>query len=485
MAIIQNEAGDFFGAQETSIRALKLLNHHKKTDFNCLTSVYNLLGNTSIELKYNMLAVNYLKQALYFDQNSKYKPRILNNQALAYQRLGQYSQALKIYKQILSQEKDSIEYARFLSNSAKTRWLQNKNHNPVQQFLQALHIRKFNNDEWGLNASYAHLADYYTQAKPDSALYYAKNMYQIAQKLSSAGDQLEALQKLIILSPPTAIKKYFEIYTRMNDSLQNNRNAAKNQFAIIRYESEKSKADNLILQKDNTEKRYQIIKREVLLASGFFLFIAVAIIAILWYKKRQQKMELEKQHAIQDNQLKTSKKVHDVVANGLYRVMSEMENQPDIDREWIIDRIEGLYEKSRDISYEQPELNQDQFNEKISALLTSFATKDTKIITVGNTSTLWNHVNSHTRFELEHVLQELMVNMKKHSKANTVVIKFEHQRNNIHIFYTDNGVGIAEDKTFNNGLKNTVSRIDAIGGKLTFDTKLEKGLKIHITSPVS
>jgi len=196
-------------------------------------------------------------------------------------------------------------------------------------------------------------------------------------------------------------------------------------------------------------------------------------------------MELEKQQAIQQNQLKTSKKVHDVVANGLYRVMSEMENQPDIDRELIIDRIEDLYEKSRDISYDKPELNKHQFNEKISTLLTSFATLSTKIIIVGNNAPMWEKVSLNAQYELEHILQELMVNMKKHSQADTVVIKFVQEKNSISIFYTDNGVGMAESKNFNNGLNNTVSRIDAIGGTVTFETKLEKGLKIYISVPVS
>lgn len=485
MAMIQANKGDYFGSQESSMRALRLLKESDSTHWSSFGSCYNQLGLTCMELKRYSLAIAYFDKAIPFLKDRSHLMIALNNKALAYQKLNQYGQSIKIYSQILAQNTDRVQYARVLSNMAKTKWLENPRYNAAPQLLKALNIRREEKTDWGLNASYSHLADYYTPTKPDSALFYAENMYQVAQKLNSADDQIEALQKLIILSPSAAIKKYFEIYKRLNDSLQTSRNTAKNQFAIIRYESEKSKADNLLLQKDNTEKRYQIIKREVLLASGFLLFIATGIIALLWYKKRQQKMELDKQHAIQENQLKTSKKVHDVVANGLYRVMSEMENQPDIDRELIIDKIEDLYEKSRDISYEKPELNPKQFNEKISDLLSSFATPSTKVMIVGNKPILWENVNVHTRFELEHVLQELMVNMRKHSKADTVVVKFEQQRKNINISYTDNGVGMADDIILNNGLKNTVSRIDAISGKLTFETKLESGLKIHISFPVS
>ncbi|WP_316797377.1 ATP-binding protein [Pedobacter agri] len=485
MSMIQANKGDYYGSQESSINALKLLKEKNKTHWSSVGSCYNQLGLNSIVFKQYNLAIAYFNSALKFFNHRDEITMVLNNKALAYQKLKQYPEALKIYNHILAQKINRNEYARFLSNAARTQWLANSEYNAAAQMLKALNIRKAENNDWGLNASYSHLADYYTMSKPDSALFFAENMYEVAKKLKSADDQLEALDKLIKLSPAAATKKYFDIYQNLNDSLQTARNAAKNQFAVVRYESEKSKADNLILQKDNTEKRYQIIKREILLASGFLLFAAASVIAFLWYKKRHQKMELDKESAIQENKLKTSKKVHDVVANGLYRVMSEMENQPEIDRESIIDKIEILYEKSRDISYDKPELDEQPFQHKISEILTSFATPQTKVIIVGNTNTLWVKVPTNVLYELEQILQELMVNMKKHSGATTVVLKFDQEVNQVNIFYTDDGIGMPEEKIFNNGWKNTVSRIEGIGGKLTFETKLEKGLKVHISFPVS
>ena len=82
--------------------------------------------------------------------------------------------AIKIFQHIVngSKTKDK-EYSRALSNYALTQWLQNPNHNPVPELKEALNIRLKEKDLWGLNASYSHLADYYTQKKPDSALIYA------------------------------------------------------------------------------------------------------------------------------------------------------------------------------------------------------------------------------------------------------------------------------------------------------------------------
>ena len=71
------------------------------------------------------------------------------------------------------------------------------------------------------------------------------------------------------------------------------------------------------------------------------------------------------------------------------------------------------------------------------------------------------------------------------SQASDVVIRFEQAQEKINIHYTDNGVGIFGKVQPNNGLTNTGTRIEAIGGTIIFDTKVEKGLKIQISFPVS
>lgn len=484
MAFIQSDAGDYYGAQESAMQSLKHLNEKNKKHSDCLASNYNELGMTSFNLKRYKPALSYYDQALKYATDTTFRSTILNNKAVAYQKLGDYRKAISIYESIIPRYKDHPkEFARALSNITRTRWLQQPTFNAAPHLLTALAIRKKENDEWGKNASYSHLSDYYAKKLPDSAIIFAKQMYNVALKLSSPDDQLEALQKLIKLSPSAQTKRYFDTYQGLADSLQTARNASKNQFAIVRYESEKNKADNLLLQRENSEKRIQILTREFLLGLAILLFLASSVIAILWYKKRHQRMMLETENAVRDSQLKTSKRVHDVVANGLYRVMIEIENQGEVDKEHILDKIEDLYEKSRDISYEKPTLNYDNFQEKLSSILKSFATTETKIIIAGNTVGLWHNVSPIVKYELENVLQELMVNMKKHSSASNVAIRFESVGDEIHIRYTDDGVGMQEGQQFKNGLRNTGNRMEFVKGAITFDTRTDKGLRILISFP--
>ncbi len=486
MAVIQSDAGDYFGSQESLLQSLKYLDEQKEKDHNCLLSDYNELGSSSLNLKNYDAAIAYYDLALKFARDEAYKTIALNNKAVAYQKKGQYTQAIAIYRAVIDKsKKNKKEYARILSNLAKVQWLQDTSYYAAPGLLQALQIRKEIKDDWGLNASYAHLSDYYASSQPDSALLYAIKMYTIAQQLNSPDDELEALQKLLILSPSKYLKQYFIRYQNLNDSVQTARNTAKNQFALIRYDAEKNKSDNLRLQKDNTEKRIQILKQRIIILGICCIIIACAVIVVIWYRKRKQQMLWESQNAIRENQLKTSQKVHDVVANGLYRIIAEIEHGDTIEKEQLLDKMEVLYDQSRDISYETPARIHTDFGETIAALLAAFATSSTKILVVGNHKVPWSDVQNRAKKELEHILQELMVNMKKHSGAQNVVVKFEQQGNVLKVLYTDDGVGLPPTFQYGNGLTNTVSRITGIGGRIIFDTSTITGLKIEIYIPIA
>lgn len=484
MAVIQSEAGDYFGSQESLLTSLEFLDVSKETNTNCLSSNYNELGLNSISLKHYDAAIVFFNSAWNTSKENNFKLVIWNNKALAYQKKGAYAQAIKIYKAIGPQiNRDKTAFARLLTNMANTKWLQDPGYHAAPELLSALEIRKRTNDLWGQNSSYAHLADYYTRLQPDSAFLFATKMYAVASQLNSPDDQLEALQKLIRVGPVDMVKEYFKIYQQLDDSVQTARSTARNQFALIRYDAEKNKAENLRLQKGNAESKLQLLKQYIFLSITLALLIGGSVTAFFWYRKRKRRLELEAQHAVQESQLKLSKKVHDVVANGLYRMMSEVENQVQVDKDLLLDKIEVLYERSRDISYEVPQVEYPAFHKKIAELLLSFATPQTKVVLVGNDEAFWIKTGMQAKQEIETVLQELMVNMKKHSVASNVVLRFEVQAGIHHIHYTDDGVGMKEDVVYKNGLRNTGNRIKAIHGQLIFDTQTSKGLYIQLSFP--
>lgn len=480
MGRIQSEAGDYFGSQESLSMSLKYLDTANEKHRQCLAANYNELGLTSISLKNYTAAIGYFNRVGFF--NDKEDQWILfNNKALAYQEKGEYNSAINIYKNIIGQTKQPRTYARILTNMATTKWLADPRYQPLPDFRKALAIRVREKDSWGLNSSYLHLADYYAAYQTDSAIFYANRLYAIARELASPDDELQALEKLIRLGSPLRVKPYFTRYHQLNDSLQTTRNAAKNQFAFIRYEVEKNKADKLTLQQENTAKQNQILKQWVVI----YFALSVIVVLIWWYRKRRQLQEVEKQNAIQEHRLKTSKRVHDALANDMYRIMKKIQNEPLLDRDWLVDNIDDVYERARDISYDIVKDQEENYHGKLSERLTSFSTDETRVVLVGNGEEFWNKVNAAQKFELKYILQELMVNMKKHSRATDVVLKFEIENNQRLISYLDNGIGLPPNAPHKNGLTNTGNRINSIGGTITFDSSEGKGLKIQLSFPVA
>lgn len=482
MGIISEGKGDYFGAQELSLNALAYFDHENKDQFVFLRSNFNNLGIATHQLGDYKNSLDFYNSAIFFSTDSLDTRVYLNNKALIYQKTRNYKAALQIYNQLFKvASKNKEEYARVLTNISYTRWLQNANYNPVSDYLKALKIRKEEKDLWGLNASYSHLSDYYATKITDSAVVYANQMYQIARQLDSPDDQLEALQKLIKLSSPKATKQYFEIYQRFNDSLQTVRSAAKNQFALIRYETEKHKADFLRAQSENIQKQNDILKQYI--ALGILLIMLIS--GYFWYKKRKKILQQEKELEVKNTELKYVKKIHDRVANRVYHVMSEVENSNGFDRDILLDKLEVLYNISRDISYESKELNVEaNYAEQLSEMLQSYSSLAREILIVGNEEELWENTNNSSKEELFYIFQELMTNMKKHSKAETVIMKFHRTVDEIYISYTDNGVGI-KDVAKKNGLTNTENRIKSIRGTITFDNTLKKGLGINLSFPFS
>lgn len=476
-AIILTDRGDYYGGQELSLKARQYFDENNIKQYGYICSNYNNLGIASNNLKDYNNAIKFYDLAIKFSDTELNKYTYYKNKANTYKDQKNYIKAIQLYQDILPQVKNTDKkiYARLLSNFENVRFLNNPLYNPEQKLLEAIEMQKQINDKWGQNAGYSHLTDYYTDKDLSKALLYAERMYKIANEIKSPADRLDALKKITVLDSKNRLNS-FKTYTYLADSIQAEKDKSDNKFAFIRYDVEKVKADN-------AEKENQLLLQYLLSA----LLIAAIVIIIVLYKKRQKRLHQENEIKLKNDQLRISKRVHDVVANGIYQVMTKIENQEDFDKENALDELEFVYEKSRDISYEKPdpENNKKEYKEKISTLIASFKNEVTETYTVGNEHEIWLGVSQSSFDEVYQILRELLVNVKKHSQASRVIFKFEKIDNMVKIQYTDNGIGIPGDMIYKNGLTNTGTRIAAIHGAIIFDNESEKGLKINISFPVS
>ncbi len=472
MAIIQNYAGDFYGSRESGLAAIKYLN--KKSDSLEIVGNFNNLGIACQNLRDYKRAAEFYDNAAEF-ATPKAKLTLLNNKAISYVYNKNYIFGINIFKRLLKSPyigKDTL-YSKVYDNLAYANFLKNSNYNSEKDLIKALEIRTRIKDYDGLNASLLHLTEYYEKKDPSQALIYAKENLKIAKHNKSPDDQLTALKNIVLLEDSKNVKNYFLKYQILNDSLNIKRNKAKNQFALERFDAEKYK--NQTIEKEN-----QLLQQYIIL----FIIVSALIITIISFRKRQIRLKQEKELEVKNTQLKMSKKVHDVVANGIYQVMAKIENQEDFDRNKALDELEFVYEKSRDLSYEKAG-EEKEFSQEISELIAGFNNTTVKTFTAGNDPSVWEKVSPAVKEEVYQMIRELMVNMKKHSQASHVAVKFEKTGETVEIQYKDNGVGISGDLIYKNGLRNTASRIEAIGGTITFDTKIEKGLKVNLSFPSS
>lgn len=480
MAIIQADKGDYYGSIETSLEADKFLTTANKKDpiiNNLFASNYNNLAISSKSLKNYKDSEKYYQKALKLTTDKNYRSVIYNNIGDVLIMQNKPKLAKKYLENAIISE-DSINYARALNNLAKAKFLENKNYDPLPELFTALKIRKKINDSWGENSSYATLADYYINKNTNDALVFAKMMLHKAIENKSPDDQLEALDKIIKLDPKNYLE-YFSKFQSMNDSLQTARNKDKNQFAVFRYDLEGKKAENERLKANTVQTEYQ----NLILASLTIALLLALILIIIWYRKRQIRLQREKELEVKNTELKYSKKVHDKVANKVYHVMSEVENTANVDKDKLLDKLESIYHISRDISYEDKEIIIEQnFSQQLYEMLTSYSSDTITVIAIGNEEQLWKDIMHSSKIEIFYILQEFMINMKKHSHADHVIIKFQKENSQINISYSDNGIGIQLHSP-KNGLRNTETRIKSLNGTINFDTEPETGLKINLSFP--
>lgn len=480
MGIIQCEKGDYYGSQETALSAIKYLNIQK--DSADLSANYNNLGIASQSLKEYNKAIVFYDKAAQFSTDFRYKMAQVNNKAVSYSYLKQYDSAISILNKALSNpslKKYPTTYYRIYDNLAYNKFLKNPSYNAEPELDEALQARIREKDINGQITSLSHLSTFLKDKDNQKSLMNVKEMLKISLSHHLADDRVEALQKIILLEHPENIKPYFEKYQYLNDSLTSARNKSKSQFAFERFEAEKLKTENV--QKEN-----QILLQNIGIASLILLLIGGTISGSIWIKRRKERLQKENELKIKENELKISKKVHDVVANGIYQVMTKIENQESFGKEEALDDLEFVYEKSRNISSDKHDSTDIvEFAERIFNLINSFTSDTIRTHLSGNSHTIWNDVDDTTKNEVYQVMRELLVNMKKHSQANLVAFKFERNNNLIQIQYTDNGIGIPGEIIHGNGLTNTVSRIEKIKGSIIFDNTIEKGLKVYISFPIS
>ena len=488
MAEIQMICGDYTGSENTAVEALNYLKKTSKPDN--LNSVYNLLGICyKKKLDYDDAISNY-KEAINYTTDSLKINIILNNIASIYIEKKNYEQAitllLKLNKSALI-VKDSITKARVIDNLGAAYFKSGKPH-AIQYLKKALEIRQRIGKPKDMLSSYLNFSDFYAKTNKALSGKYAIQAYKTASDMHNTEEKLKALKNLIVATPGTNGYKYTIDYINLNDSLNNVKSRVENKFAKLKYDSKTTQAQNLRLKNQQTQIQLQSEKDKVLKIVFLMMACCVFVIAIFIFIVQRLRHKKSKIIEVYNTESRISKKIHDELANDMFDTMMFTESLrfDTVDKkEILLKRLDSVYEKTRDISRENSSVDTgNDFYVILIEMLARYKTPQLNVLPVNADSVTWEVLDEHKKITIYRVLQEFMVNMKKHSEATLVVLKFNVDDKKLHINYVDNGLGIKKNNFFyKNGLQNAENRIKSINGTITFDGET-KGLKISIAIPI-
>jgi signal transduction histidine kinase len=473
ISIALRKKGLLHESENYAIEALKLLDHSNKNDAlenESRTALYNHLGLINEDLENNDLSLSYYNKAIAIADAFSSKSTIIKNRANVYLKKQRYTDAIADYLSVLDfsiENESKTKVARLYDNLG---YAQSKiNHSEALVNLEkGLKFRKEVESNSGLITSYLHMAEYYTDRNNKiKALDVTNKALEIAKNSGNKYYEANVLGfKMTLKNDDEVIR-----FKTLNDSINLAKQVFKNQFASSKYEffKEKKRADeNEILKEKEKSKRlmYQSIAAFIILLTAFVVI------------KLNDRHKKEKLQQVYNTETRISKKVHDEVANDVYHVMAKLQNSENVNEE-LLDDLEDIYVRTRDISKENSAIDlKGNFNEQINDLLWSYRTKEVNVITKNSANIKWNGVSDIKKTILYRVLQELMTNMRKHSKASIVVLNFSQTNKKITIDYKDNGVGNAIIKS--DGLQNAENRIASINGSITFDSEINKGFKAQV-----
>ena len=488
LAQIQRNLGDFTGSEATAVEALPFLNNNKYP--NGKWNIYNQLGNNYLFTFDNENALYYFKKALKLKTDPIENANMKNNIAYVLMEQGKYKDAIQILTTLTSKKEvlnDTETNSRILDNLGYC-YYNIGNSKALDYIKRSLKIRLQKKNDRGLIGNYYHLSIYYKKTNLNLSNTYAYLGYKNATKVNSVEDRLQCLQLLIQNSTGNHSKKYSLLYLRLNDSIAKVRLKAKNQFAKIKYDSKKEKEENLKLKE---QKVNDILKLQVQKSKTHVLYFVIIIIVILTgliYYYLKDKNRREKIQAAYTTEIKIANKLHDELANDLYQMITFAETQDlstENNKETLLNNLDTIYFRTRNISKENSYIDTEiNFIPNLKDMMSDFNTDTTNLLINGLDSIDWLSFENTKKITVYRVLQELLVNMRKHSKSSLVAISFKINNKYIIIDYSDNGVGANfEQQKIKNGLQNVENRILAIKGTITFDTKFNKGFKVCISFP--
>jgi len=499
IAYIQHDEGDFVGSQTSAIEGLRLVEPLQAIKY--WGDFYNILGSASIELhQFDDARVQFKNALSIFSKSNnkglkiKWNLILLNNIGYSYLLEKKPREALAFLNKALIT--DSIKtkylsrYKRLIGNIAECEYLLGNKPKAFHLLDELVEIRKSTKDTYGLSLSYNGLAYYAELEKqPKKALEYALLGYQFAKEVNNKETLLSSLEKLVRLTNGTRSKKYYKEYIALQQEIIDRERAVKNQFAKIRYETDKKENENKELKLEVTQNQVLIEKEKRQKQFGWSLALVLVLsggLSYMYFRSRQRKQlyqsQLEKSEAREHERQQIAKSLHDEVVGDIRLLHQKLQKEAKEDEIKELDRIR---ESVRNLSHQLSSVSFSEvsFKNQLIGLISEYMSPKFRVKIKGVQSIEFKKINDIIKRTLYLCIRESLQNTIKYARANSFEMIFSIDKNSINLILEDDGVGVQENFTKGIGLKNLQERIEELNGSFNV-TSTSNGTQTTINIPL-
>jgi len=519
LGIIDQKQGRLKEALENQISALKIyrkLNQDKWIGYtlNNIAIIHQNLGNLDKALKYHQEALEYRIKL----NDREGEATSYGNMANLYAKMHDTIQAVNHYEKAiaLSRElkKDELISAN-LSNISNIYMGQKKYEKAMKLFAESLEIRERLGDSKGISSTLSRMGTVYTETgRFNEANNVLNRSLCIARKISVVDEELSALLGLAKLKALThKLDSSFvlmKMYIAVKDSVYDARIKQQILDVQTQYETDKLEQDFYLIKKDKefTEVKLQQRKTELWLLIFVMISITGAAIFLFYRHQQRQKAALNAERisqqetrmnavfqAQEEERRRIAKELHDGIGQTIsavkmnYRSLSEKIEKPELmpDFRKVEKMLDNAGAEVRSISHQMIPKELEQFGlvPAVEGML-NLNLENAPVKYQFEHSGFTERIGSHIELVLFRVLQELVSNVIKHSKANQLTVQLVKLKTHVVLNVSDNGVGFDVEQKEKNGigLLNIASRIDAIKGNLNYESTLGKGTSVTIRTPI-
>lgn len=495
--------------------------------FISLANLYSKLSNYSKAMEYNNKAIEIAMR--FNDQINLAK--IYTNISGVYYKLEQFYTAIDYnFKSIeiknrLKQDKALDSNYNNLGNCYSKLGEYNK---AIQFYNKSIDIKEKSGDKEDLSIAYNNIGNlYFNRKQYNQALSHYKKGMENAKIIDN---------KLITLELYHNIYRSYLITGKLKDAVSfNNKYITLRDSLDIAYRNAMNLKDayleeqkkNQLLAKDNLINEIKIKRRNILIISlsgGMILLILLFFALFRSYRLKQRTLLAEKNNEI--NEQKISKLLKDQelksmsamlegqdgerkrIAQDLHDRLGSMLSMVKLHFKSVEENIQAIretnlvmYSKANNLLDEACEEVRKIANDLNSGVLNKFglipALKSLQESIKGtgqlNIEVLDfgfddNRLEYAIEINLYRIIQELISNILKHSKASEVTIQLIKKENRLNIVVEDNGLGFDVNQIKNKkgmGLKNIESRVDSLKGEFNIDSGKGAGTTITIEIPLN